>query len=146
MLLLEAVLVLIDDCLALRVGHWEAMVAHVNRCLPEEACGLLAGPPGRVEALYPVENSLHSPVAYEMNPRAQVAAMVDLEAKGWDVVGIFHSHPSGPETPSQSDVVQAYYPDSIYVILSPTGAGAWKARGFRIRDGSVSEVGMSLVE
>jgi proteasome lid subunit RPN8/RPN11 len=126
----------------LQIGaeHWNVMVRHVSEWRPEEACGLLGGPPGRVEAVYPVENVLHSPVAYEMDPRGQVEAMVRLEAEGWEIVGIFHSHPAGPATPSMSDVAQAYYPESVYVILSPGGETEWKARGFRIEAGGVREV------
>jgi proteasome lid subunit RPN8/RPN11 len=120
--------------------HWEAMVAHVRAHAPEEGCGMLGGPPGRVEACYGVENILHSPVAYEMEPRAQVEAMIAIEARGWDIVGIFHSHPSGPARPSRTDVAQAYYPDAVYVILAPDGAGGWGGRGFRIEAGRVREV------
>lgn len=125
--------------------HWQAMVEHVNRWLPEEACGLLAGPPGSVAALYAVENVLHSPVAYEMDGLQQVGAMIDLEAKGWDVVGIFHSHPTGPAAPSQTDVAQAYYPEAVYVILVPTAGGGWMAKGFEIVAGDVSEVRIEVL-
>jgi proteasome lid subunit RPN8/RPN11 len=126
--------------------HWQGMVEHVNRWLPEEACGLLAGPPGRVEAMYPVENALHSPVAYEMDGRQQVDAMIDLEAKGWDILGIFHSHPAGPAAPSQTDVAQAYYPDAVYVILVPVVECGWTARGYEIIAGQVTEVRVEVAE
>ena len=88
-----------SDILSLRAAHWRAMVDHVRRHLPEEACGLLGGPPGQVEAIYPVDNVLHSPVAYEMDARAQVEAMVELEAQGWD------KQPPGPTLPPE--IVQA---------------------------------------
>ena len=135
-----------SDILSLRAAHWRAMVDHVRRHLPEEACGLLGGPPGQVEAIYPVDNVLHSPVAYEMDARAQVEAMVELEAQGWDVVGIFHSHPAGPPVPSTTDVAQAYYPESVYVILVPQPDGAWTGRGFRIEAGRVAEVSLRVLE
>jgi proteasome lid subunit RPN8/RPN11 len=135
-----------DEILKLRAVHWHAMADHVGRHWPEEACGLLGGPPGVVEAVFTVENSLHSRVAYEMDPRGQVEAMTALEAKGWDVVGIFHSHPAGPPVPSATDVAQAYYPEAVYVIWAPGGADDWNARGFRIAGGSVREVRLVVSE
>ena len=121
------------------------MVEHVLRHSPEEACGLLGGPPERVERVYLIENTRHSPYAYSMDTRQQVEAMLDMEAAGWDVCGIFHSHPAGPPVPSQTDVEQAYYPDTVYVILSPALSGGWGMRGFQIEAGSVKEVALEIV-
>jgi proteasome lid subunit RPN8/RPN11 len=130
----------------LRRAHWEQMSAHVRRHWPEEACGLLGGPPGRAEVVHPVENVLHSRVAYEMDPRAQVEAMMALEARGWDVTAIFHSHPAGPPAPSPTDVAKAYYPEAVYLIWAPDGEGGWLARGFRLEAGRVREVEVSVTE
>ena len=135
-----------SDILKLRLAHWHAMAEHVRRHWPEEACGLLGGPPGLVEAIFPVENRLHSPVAYELDPRGQVEAMVALEAKGWDVVAIFHSHPAGPLVPSATDVAQAYYPEAVYLIWAPVEGDQWNARGFRIVEGKISEIELVVLE
>lgn len=134
------------DKLVVPRAHWEILSAHAARCWPEEACGLLGGLPGLVHAVYLVENSLHSRTAYLMAPADQVGAMTDIEARGWEVVGIFHSHPAGPETPSASDIAQAYYPEAVYVILAPGEGGVWQGRGFFIAAGTVQEVGLELRE
>jgi proteasome lid subunit RPN8/RPN11 len=55
------------------------------------------------------------------------------------LLAIFHSHPAGPAGPSATDVRQAYYPESIYIILSPGGQGGWQARAFRIDEGQVEQ-------
>ena len=122
------------------------MLAHVQAGLPNEACGLLGGPQGKVERVYGVENVYRSPVAYYMDPAAQVEAMVEIEAAGWDVCGIFHSHPAGPPVPSATDVAQALYAEAVYVIVAPDGAGGWQMRGFEIDSGHVREVPLELVE
>lgn len=122
------------------------MVAHVQQALPEEACGVLGGPPGQVAQVFCVENSYHSPVAYFMDPAGQVAAMIAIEEAGWEIVGIFHSHPAGPAQPSATDVAQAYYPEAVYVILAPEGPDSWGMRGFAIAGGKVREVALELVE
>jgi proteasome lid subunit RPN8/RPN11 len=126
--------------LILSEQHYAALLAHAEADLPNEACGLLAGTGGRVCQVYPAENSLHSPTAYEMNPAQQIAAFLDFEAAGWELSGIYHSHPAGPAEPSPTDIAQAYYPDTVYVIVSPLpvsgtltpGAPAWQVRAFRI--------------
>jgi proteasome lid subunit RPN8/RPN11 len=81
-----------------------------------------------------------------MDPTAQVQAMLEIEAAGWDVCGIFHSHPSGPPVPSATDVAQALYPEAVYVIASPDSAQGWALRGFLIEAGTVREVALEVVE
>lgn len=126
--------------LSLSAAHWQAMLAHARQAWPEEACGLLAGPPGRVERLDLVENVLHSPHEYTMDPDEQVRIMLEIEAAGWEVGGIFHSHPAGPPVPSATDVARAYYPEAVYIILAPVPGGDWSGRAFEIDQGRVREV------
>jgi len=109
------------------------MLAHVLACLPEEACGLLAGERDEVRRVIPVPNVLHSPVRYQMEPRSQVEAMLAIEAAGLDIVGIYHSHPRGPAGPSASDVAEAAYPEALYLIWYPTEMG-WEVRAFELRE------------
>lgn len=135
--------------LRLTAAHRDAMLAHVRQAWPQEACGLLGGRPGQAERVYCVENVLHSPVAYYMDPTAQVQAMLELEAAGWDVCGIFHSHPAGPAVPSATDVAQAYYPEAVYVIFAPATPETpetWGMRGFEIENGRVREITLMVAE
>jgi proteasome lid subunit RPN8/RPN11 len=132
--------------LTLTPAQWQEILAHVQAERPNEACGLLAGEGGVVQRVYPVENVLHSPREYQMDPKRQVEVMLEIEAAGWELSGIYHSHPGGPPVPSPADVAQAYYPDSIYVILAPEAAtGEWRGRAFRIEAGGVKEVEVMIV-
>ena len=70
------------DVLFVPVALVEELLAHATALLPEEACGLLAGRDGRATRFYPVENARHSPVAYDMEPRALVRAILAIEAEG----------------------------------------------------------------
>ena len=132
--------------LRLTAAQRAAILAHVQQEWPNEACGLLGGPPGQVERVYCIENVYHSPVAYFMDPTAQVQAMLEIEAAGWDVCGIFHSHPAGPARPSATDVAQALYPEAVYLIASPDGAQSWALRSFLIEASTVREVALEVVE
>lgn len=122
----------------------DEMVAHVQDGLPNEACGLLGGLDGRVHKVYAVTNAAQSPVSYTMDPLEQVRAMVAIEEAGWELLGIFHSHPQGPPAPSATDLAKAYYPDAAYIILSPDARGGWQARGFNMVEGQVSEIAVRV--
>ncbi len=131
--------------LTLTSAQWQALLAHVQEALPNEACGLLAGEDRVVRRIYPIENVLHSPWEYQMNPLEQVRVMLEIEATGWELSGIYHSHPGGPPVPSPTDVARAYYPESVYVILAPV-RGAWHGRAFLIEEGRVEEVSLRVAE
>ena len=122
----------------------DEMVAYVDQHAPLEACGLLAGKAARAEKMLGVLNQAQSPVRFVMDPYKQLHAFDWIESNGLDLVGIFHSHPTGPETASPTDILEAAYA-VVHVILSYTGA-QWQARGFWIADGKASEVTLQVTE
>ncbi len=124
--------------------HWRTMRRHVVAQAPLEACGLLAGKGDRVEAVLRVRNAEQSPVRFRMDPQEQWEAFQWIEARDLDLVGIFHSHPSGPETVSVTDIAEAAY-DVVYVIWAPT-LGRWAARAFWIENGQANEIPLLIEE
>lgn len=122
------------------------MLAQVTALYPEEACGLIGGRSGHAERLYPVENILHSPVAYEMEPLQQIRAMLAIEAEGMELLAIYHSHPDGPARPSSSDVAQAYYPEQAQLIVSLADRARPSLRAFMIADNGVREIACVVEE
>jgi len=126
------------DKLILARRHWQAMRRHAARCAPLEACGLLAGKGDRVQAVLSLANATQSPFRFRMEPGEQLQAFNRIEARGLELIGIYHSHPAGPESPSPTDVAEAAYP-VVHVVWSPQG-GRWQARGFWIEDGQVFPV------
>lgn len=121
------------------------MIAYVTSHLPEEACGLVGGEGIHALRLYPVENMLHSPVAYEMEPLQQIRAMLAIENAGLELTAIIHSHPEGPARPSLTDVGQAYYPESAHIIISLADRERPVVRAFMIRDGVIDEIDVARV-
>jgi proteasome lid subunit RPN8/RPN11 len=116
------------------------MLDYVQACYPLEGCGLLAGnEKGVVTAVYPIDNILQSPTAYEMDPQQQIEAMLALEAVGWRLLAIYHSHPQGPVNPSKTDIALAYYPDTLHIIISLYNRAAPVARAFQIAGQEVVE-------
>jgi len=137
------------DEIHLPAGPHEAMIRRASDGYPEEVCGLLAGVVGgrlgRAVSHYPVENALHSPVAYEMEPSAQVRAMIAIESKGLELVAIYHSHPTGPAAPSRSDIAQALYPDTAQIIISLADRSQPTASAYLIRDDRATEIRLVMI-
>jgi proteasome lid subunit RPN8/RPN11 len=128
--------------LTLRELHVREIIDHVSAQAPLEACGLLAGQGDRVEKIFFVRNQAQSPVRFVMDPYEQLRAFDWIDSNGLELVGIFHSHPAGPETASPTDIAEAAY-DVVHVICSRTN-GQWKLRGFRIENGAASEVTLKI--
>ena len=83
-----------------------------------------------------------SPVRFVMDPYEQLHAFNWIESHKLELLGIFHSHPTGPETISATDIAEAAY-DVVHVILSCRD-GQWQARGFWIEDGAAHEVTLEV--
>ena len=130
------------SALQLSYSLLQEMINYVDRHLPLEACGLLAGNEARAEKMIGVRNQAQSPVRFVMDPYEQLHAFDWIESNGLDLVGIFHSHPTGPEAVSATDIAEAAYP-VVHVILARRDH-EWNARGFWIENGSTSEVTLQV--
>ncbi len=124
--------------LTLTKEQLQGMIHYVDKHAPFEACGLLAGKDSKVERVIEVKNQAHSPVRYLMDPIEQLNAFDWIESNGLDLLGIFHSHPAGPETVSATDIMEAAYA-VVHVILACSD-DIWDARGFWIENGHFNEV------
>ena len=120
------------------------IVEHANIHSPLEACGLLAGKGNRVEKIFFVANQVQSPVRFVMDPYEQLHAFEWIESNGLDLLGIFHSHPAGPETVFPTDIAEAAY-EVVHVICSRQD-NEWKLRGFWIANSEVTEVALQILE
>jgi proteasome lid subunit RPN8/RPN11 len=139
--------------LNIKKSDLKTVLDHCAAGLPNEACGMLAGKNGTVEKVYPMRNAKPGPDYYEMEPEEQFRVMKDIRDSGLEMIGLFHSHPTGQAYPSSVDVAQAYwpgtqlpnYPDAVYVIVSLMDRAKPVARGFSIEEGAVTEVPLTVV-
>jgi proteasome lid subunit RPN8/RPN11 len=123
----------------------DAMVRHALEGLPYEACGLLAGRDGRVERFFPMRNADRSRTTYRLDPTEQFRVFHEIDEKGWQLSGIFHSHTHTEAYPSETDRRQAFYPEAHYVVLSVTDRSAPEVRAYTIRDGEIDEQEVRIV-
>ena len=105
-----------------------AMVGHAYDGLPDEACGLFAGPPGtdRVTAFYPCRNAAESSRIYTIDPKDHLRADRDAEGRGLEIIGVMHSHTHTDAYPSPTDVGAGPRPGVALRdrVAPPGGAGA----------------------
>ena len=122
----------------------EAMIAHAREELPNEACGLLAGPEGRAEHVFRMQNADNSPMTYRLDSAEQLRVFNEIEDKGWEIAAIYHSHTHTEAYPSETDRRQAFYPDAHYILVSlaePDPA----VRAYTIRHGEIEEQELRVV-
>jgi [CysO sulfur-carrier protein]-S-L-cysteine hydrolase len=119
---------------------YRAMVAHAYDCLPEEACGLMAGEYGGANAprFFPCRNEAASSKVYTVDGRDFLRADREAADEGLDIVGVMHSHTHTDAYPSPTDVRQAVDPAWHYVIVSLRHE-APVLRSYLIVDGTITE-------
>jgi len=141
----------------LRLTHAlrDEIVRHLVAEWPNEGCGMLAGRDGTVEAVFPLRNiEIWDDLGYALyqaHPEDVLAAFQEIDDRGLEFLGTFHSHPGGGAYPSGIDVRKAMpaYPDAHYLIvgLKEHWGKGWERpgitdaeiRAFTIVDASVAE-------
>lgn len=101
---------------------YEKIVAHAEKELPNEACGLIGGTINgdskKIEKVYLLTNIDHSNEHFSLDPKEQLAAIKDMRQNGLVPLGNWHSHPESPSRPSDEDKRLAYDSKASYMILS----------------------------
>jgi proteasome lid subunit RPN8/RPN11 len=127
-------------------GHVvDDIVALAKEEYPYESCGLLAGPAGGDTAtqFYRCRNAAESARFYTVHPQDHLHAERDAEARGWEIIGVVHSHTHTPAYPSPTDVAQAPDPAWHYAIVS-LQLDEPSMRSFRIEAEQVTEEVLSV--
>ncbi len=120
----------------------------VNRLLSEaqrspeaEVCGLIAARGGEPTDVYPVTNVANEPgKLFRMDPKGLIEAMRRIRERDETLFAIYHSHPHGPAIPSSTDLREAEYPETLYLIISLGTEGVLEMRGYRLEKENPREV------
>jgi proteasome lid subunit RPN8/RPN11 len=129
--------------------QFAVIVGHCYDGYPDEACGLLTGrlrgveSDGRITDAVPCVNAASSAVTYTVDGRDFLRVTRAAEARGDEVVGVWHSHTHTDAYPSPTDVRLASDPMWIYAIVSLRD-GAPVLRAYRIRDAVIAEIPIAL--
>jgi proteasome lid subunit RPN8/RPN11 len=104
-----------------------AMLEDARAAAPRECCGLLLGPGDRVEEVRPARNVHPEPTTrFEIDPQALIDAHRTARGRGPQVLGYYHSHPSGPAHPSATDQALATGDGRIWAIVARDALTFWR--------------------
>lgn len=113
------------------------IVAHAVEDIPNECCGLLIGTADIVEDAARARNTRRSRTKFQVEPADHFTAIRKARAAGFEIIGAYHSHPSGPSGPSDTDRARLTDPSMFHVIVS-LAHGTRTVRAFRLTDGNFS--------
>lgn len=122
--------------------HLKTLHHHLEAAYPQEGCGLMLGTlentTFQIHQIIPTTNVWNHPEdadrslrdRYEIDPREMLAAMKTARLNNLEIVGIYHSHPDHPASPSECDRTLAWS-EYIYVICrvdssSVSATTAWQ--------------------
>ena len=108
-------------------GVKATLLEEATRAAPLECCGLLLGRDDRIETALPCANVHDEPERhFEIDPAALIAAHRAARAGGPQVLGYYHSHPSGRPEPSATDRAQASGDGRIWAIVAGETVTLWR--------------------
>ncbi len=109
--------------LVIEYEPWRRMLEHTGRCYPEEACGAMLGTREdelrRVRAAVELTNVWPGSrrTRYRVDPRELLEVERTARERGWELLGIYHSHPDEDPYFSRTDLQEAC-PWYCYLVLS----------------------------
>jgi proteasome lid subunit RPN8/RPN11 len=118
---------------------FKEIVDQALREFPNECCGLVAAEGDAPIKVFPMTNADASPATYRFDASEQLKVFGELDERGWEMWGIYHSHTHSEAAPSPTDTRQAFYPEARYLVLSLQDRAEPVMRSFWIRDGQVTE-------
>ena len=124
----------------------DAMIKAAERSAPCEACGMLLGTGADIKQFQQASNVHQTPQThFEIDPQALIDAYRNARSGGLQVLGYFHSHPSGPAMPSPTDLRLAARDSAIWAICGKTTDGS-DIRFFRAGDAGFAELSINVVD
>ena len=119
------------------------IISHALEADPEESCGYLFGHDAGVEEARRMKNVHTDPIRrYQMYWKEQIRAQEEADARGREIVAIYHSHTHSQAYPSQTDIeIAAGWPEAYHVLISLVEKTRPIVRAYRIsEDATVTEI------
>ncbi|WP_221792054.1 Mov34/MPN/PAD-1 family protein [Aquisediminimonas sediminicola] len=86
----------------------------------QEICGVLLGSPDVIESAAPATNIAVDPATtFEIDPAVLFKCHRAARSGGHQIIGYYHSHPSGAPEPSRCDAERADEMGAYWLIMTP---------------------------
>lgn len=126
--------------LQISTTHISLIQRHGEAAYPEEGAGLILGREldgqKQVSKLLFLENSRETAARhnrYQLTAEDYIKGELDAAQHGLDILGVFHSHPDHPNTPSEFDREWAL-PQLSYIITSIRQGKAVESRSWVLHE------------
>lgn len=126
--------------LRIHLDQYEQLRQHAEQAYPLECCGVLLGPDSQPKDGAEREVSMVVGCAntkgqaartrYKIDPKRLIEIQRGARESGLTMVGFYHSHPDAPARWSRTDLEQAYWTGSSYVIASVLGGAAAEVKSY----------------
>ncbi|HWD10222.1 MAG TPA: M67 family metallopeptidase [Solirubrobacteraceae bacterium] len=130
-------------------GLLDELIAHVLEDPANEICGVVAvdaaGPAAEAKRVYRAANLHASPLRFEIEPKELLQLTNTIDALGWEIGAIYHSHVRSAPHPSQTDInYAANWPGVEWIIVGLAGSDGPEVRSYLIVGAEVREVALEL--
>jgi proteasome lid subunit RPN8/RPN11 len=104
-----------------------SILAHGKLARPEEACGLLLGHGKCITQVRSTRNVHPTPQThFEIDPQALIDAHRVARQGGLELLGYYHSHPTGRAEPSVTDRALASGDGRVWAIVAGDDVAFWR--------------------
>ncbi|MBE0468420.1 MAG: M67 family metallopeptidase [Methyloprofundus sp.] len=122
------------------------LLHHAQQTPDQEVCGLVSSRNNTPYRSYPIKNNSPEPTRFfNLDAQQQIQAMATMRDNNEQLFAIYHSHPTAPAIPSNTDLAQANYPETLYLIISLNTKGILEIRGYLIDKFKFIEVPLNLI-
>lgn len=129
--------------------QYEQLRQHAEQTYPLECCGVLLGPEGasngdgvrEVSMIVQCANmkGQSARTRYKIDAKRLIEIQRGARESALEMVGFYHSHPDAPAYWSRTDLEQAYWTGSSYVIASVMRGAAAEVKSFLLVGASDDE-------
>lgn len=104
------------------------LLSEAAAAVPNECCGILLGKDRRIDSISPARNVHPNPQThFEVDPCTLIAAHRVAREGGPEVLGYYHSHPTGECAPSAIDRALAGADGMVWAIVAAGRVAFWSA-------------------
>jgi proteasome lid subunit RPN8/RPN11 len=129
----------------------ESIKKHALKNFPFECCGLLIGKTTMkifdVKEIVPTENIHKSGISFEADTEFVYRTITTAEAKGLEIVGIYHSHPDMHAFISAADAeVMKLWPNVAWLVLGVSENQIVEKKAFMLKENKIVGLEIKLIE
>lgn len=123
------------------------ILKHGEETYNEECCGLLIGTENKVLEVRKMRNTNSGTRSrrYNIDPLELMKVENEVDERGLEIIGIYHSHPDHPARPSQFDLDHSF-PNLSYMVLAVESGEAREITSWRRVDGDQREFAQEKIE